>query len=111
MAREGVLWRLVHVIERPNTNEIANNSSEAVGEKKDSKRNNLGWSILEALSSSQVIASQIVSSGVWLELLGVVVGYSQFTKTWSARLGAAKTLSKMIWDPSAGSVIGKLSSG
>jgi hypothetical protein len=75
---------------------------------KDSKRKNNGWMVLEALSSSRVIASQIVSSSAWLELLGVVVGYSQFTKTWSSRVGAAKTLSKMTWDPLAGTHIGTL---
>lgn len=110
VAKECVLWRLVNVIERPNGNEIAKASPDDVGETMDSKRKKVGWSTLEALSSSQAIASQIVSTGIWLELLGVVVGYSQFTKTWSARSGAAKILSKMLWDPSISSVIGKASS-
>lgn len=96
------------VIERPDSHETEN-PPDGAGEKKDSKRKSLGWMILEALSSSRAIAYQIVSSGVWLELLGVVVGYTQFTKTWSARVGAAKTLSKMIWDPSAGTIIGTTS--
>ncbi len=106
MAKEGVLWRLVDVVKSPDFHETQHSSG--VGEKKDSKRKNLGWMVLEALSSSRAIASQIVSSGVWLELLGVVVGYSRFTKTWSSRVGAAKTLSKMAWDPSAGTIVGTI---
>lgn len=106
VANEGVLWRLVDLIESPDLHDSEHSSDG--GEMKDSKRKNNGWMVLEALSSSRVIASQIVSSSAWLELLGVVVGYSQFTKTWSSRVGAAKTLSKMTWDPLAGTHIGTL---
>jgi hypothetical protein len=67
-----------------------------------SKRKLLSWSVLEALSSDPQVAMQIVASSAWIELLGVLVGYSEFTKVMSARSGAAKTLSRLLWDPATG---------
>jgi hypothetical protein len=66
-----------------------------------------GWSVLEALSSSPSIANLIFESSGWIELLGILVGYCKFTKLWTARIGAAKTLSRLLWDPQTGSSAGK----
>ena len=63
--------------------------------------------LLESLSSSSSIAGKIVESTAWIELLGILVGYSKFTKVWIARTGAAKTLSRLLWDPKTGPVIGE----
>lgn len=72
-----------------------------------SERKVRGWLVLEALTSSNSVAAQILSSCGWLELLGVLVGYSSFTKVWTARIGAAKTLSRLMWDPVTGAIAGK----
>lgn len=106
VARESVLWRLVQVLERPDASENLTESSEVSASGQASRRKVLGWSVLEALSSSPAVASQIVSLGTWIELLGVLAGYSEFTKVWAARSGAAKTLSRLLWDPATGSAIG-----
>lgn len=108
MVKEATLWRLLRVLERPDPSEISEFSSGAPAKADEaSKRKILSWSVLEALSSSPAIALEIVTSSIWLELLGVLVGYSEFSKAWSARSGAAKTLSRLLWDPSTGPAIGK----
>jgi hypothetical protein len=50
---------------------------------------------------------KLVESTAWLELLGILVGYSGFTKIWIARIGSAKTLSRLLWDPKTGAILGK----
>ncbi len=68
------------------------------------------WFILESLaSSSTLVSSTLVASSAWLELLGIIVGYSKFTKQLVGRQGAAKTLSRLLWDPSSSSAVGKSS--
>lgn len=103
MCRSGALWRLVAVLARAEPHE---ESSEPAKDSTDSQalsqRKVRGWSVLEALSSSPSIAVQILASSVWIELLGVMVGFKSFTKVYAARLGAAKTLSRLLWDPAVG---------
>ena len=70
-------------------------------------RTTCGWTVLEGISSSPSIVNYIISTSGWVELLGVLVGYTKFTKSWSARSGAAKTLSRLLWDPNLGSIAGK----
>ena len=106
VAREAVLWRLVQVVQRPDASENVTESSEVDASGHTSRRKVLGWSVLEALSSSPAVASQILSSSTWIELLGVLAGYSEFTKVWAARSGSARTLSRLLWDPTTGSAIG-----
>jgi hypothetical protein len=93
------------VLERPDKVDIqaavANNCNDAT------ERTTRGWAVLEGLSSSPSIVNYILSSSGWVELLGVLVGYSKFTKSWSARTGAAKTLSRLLWDPNLGALAGK----
>lgn len=101
VARERVLWRLIKMLERAdsseNEEELPNGATGRV-----SKRKLLSWSVLEALSSNPCVATQILASSYWVELLGVLAGYSEFTKVMSARSGAAKTLSRLLWDPTTG---------
>eukprot|EP00551_Chaetoceros_affinis_P011437 CAMPEP_0203680424 /NCGR_PEP_ID=MMETSP0090-20130426/39233_1 /ASSEMBLY_ACC=CAM_ASM_001088 /TAXON_ID=426623 /ORGANISM="Chaetoceros affinis, Strain CCMP159" /LENGTH=1702 /DNA_ID=CAMNT_0050548483 /DNA_START=284 /DNA_END=5392 /DNA_ORIENTATION=+ len=67
------------------------------------------WLILESLtSSSPLVSNTLVASSAWLELLGIIVGYSKFTKHLVGRQGAAKILSRLLWDPSSSSVAGSL---
>jgi hypothetical protein len=95
---QGCLWRLIRLLERPEPNENNEAASEATTESNCVSQNKvIGWSVLEALCSSVLIVSNILSTTAWLELLGVLVGYSTFTKVWIARLGAAKTLSRLLW--------------
>jgi hypothetical protein len=75
----------------------------------DMLRKQRGWALLESLSSSPSVAQKIVESSAWLELLGILVGYNEFTKVWIARVGAAKTLSRLLWDPKTGQTMGKCS--
>lgn len=107
VARERVLWRLLRVLERVDGSENAEELSDGATTGRYVKRKLLSWSVLEALSSNPQVAVQIVSSSAWVELLGVLVGYSEFTKLMSARSGSAKTLSRLLWDPATGSRTGK----
>lgn len=107
IARQGTLWRLLRVLERPNQEKDTESDDEnsnrelAINQQK-------GWALLEALSSSPSIASQLVQGTGWMELLGIIAGYSGFTKTWAARQGAAKALSRLLWDPETGSLTASL---
>lgn len=104
VAKEGALWRLLSILERPESSEDGVSSIEL---EKSTRRKVQGWSVLAALSSAPSIASKLVSSSGWLELVGVLAGYSAFTKSWTARTGAAKTLSRLLWDPVTGSLVCK----
>jgi len=99
IAAQGALWRLLWVLERSDATENGGaNSSDQI----DVLRKQRGWTLLEALSSSPSVAFKLVESTAWLELLGILVGYGGFTKAWAARTGAAKTLSRLLWDPTTG---------
>jgi hypothetical protein len=50
---------------------------------------------------------KLVRSSGWLELLGIIAGYESFTKLFVSRLGAAKTLSLLLWDENTSEVAGK----
>lgn len=98
-------WRLSLMLERKEPDEPI---SDGNNDEKASKRKARAWTVLEALTSSPSIANEILASTVWLELLGVLVGYQSFTKLYSSRLGSAKTLSRLLWDPSTGQLAGKM---
>lgn len=70
-------------------------------------RQQKGWSLLESLSSTPSVAKQLVETYGWLELLGIIAGYAKFTKTWAARQGAAKAMSRLLWDPQTSAVAGE----
>lgn len=109
VTRENSFWRLLQLVERPEPNESSEEEDRRDGlQPVPHQRKDRAWSVLEALSSSTSIADAILSSTGWIELLGVLVGYAQFTKLWTARVGAAKTLSRLLWDPKTGSVAGTL---
>lgn len=107
VARERTLWRLLCILERPEATEDSE-ETESVTSSIDlqpaSERMLRGWATLESLTSSPSIAHQLMTTSGWMELLGVLVGYDSFTKIWTARLGAAKSLSRLLWDPSTGPV-------
>ena len=107
VAEQGALWRLLWVLERPDAQDHPDSDSTH-SDQTEMLRKQRGWMLLEALSSSSSVAQKIVESTAWLELLGILVGYSGFTKVWIARAGAAKTLSRLLWDPKTGPVVGKL---
>ena len=107
VAEQDSLWRLLWVLERPDgiDNETPSDSLSSA-----SSRLQRGWALLESLSSSSSIAMKLVQSSGWLELLGIVAGYESFTKRFVSRLGAAKTLSRLLWDPNAGPAAGEFRS-
>lgn len=113
VSKERTLWRLLNVLERPepedDTDATFDKSGAAINSTRATDRNTRGWAVLEGLSSSPSIVNYILSTSSWVELLGVLVGYSKFTKSWSARTGAAKALSRLLWDPNLGSLAGKSS--
>lgn len=101
VAEHRVLWRILTIVERPEFRD------DSHGEMKDdAARRRRTWSLLDSLVSSPSVAMQVVHSSAWLELLGIVAGYSKFTKSLIARHGAAKTLSGLCWDTSTGPFIG-----
>lgn len=89
--------------------EAKENGSLNTSEQIDVLRKQRGWALLESLSSSPSVAFKLVESSAWLELLGILVGYGSFTKAWTARTGSAKTLSRLLWDPTTGPTLGKSS--
>ena len=121
VARQGELWRLLQVLEqdfsntiRSDQNNLETNSavvqSEIDGKKEadqavaSATRQRRGWALLESLTSSTSIANSLIKTSGWLELLGILVGYTKFTKLWSGRQGAAKTLARLLWDPATGAI-------
>jgi hypothetical protein len=107
VAKQGTLWRLLLVLQRPHANSDSD-TGDAAESQALAVRQQKGWALLEALSSSPSIASQLIQGSGWIELLGIVAGYSGFTKTWTSRQGAAKALSRLLWDPSTGSLASAL---
>jgi hypothetical protein len=113
VASQGSLRRLLAVLERAEENGQANSAdadveTNSMRNQRSKERTQRGWLLLESLSSSPSVAKHIIESSAWLELLGILVGYTGFTKVMTARLGAAKTLSRLLWDPQAGPLAGKL---
>lgn len=103
VASQGSLWRLLGVLERSDeVNDIVKDNRPII----IATRKQKGWSILESLSSTPSIANQLVRSSAWLELLGIVAGYRYFSKSYESRLGAAKILSRLLWDPQTGTIAG-----
>lgn len=107
VAEQKALWRLLWVLERPDAQEKPGKEHVSQSNHGEMLRKQRGWMLLEALSSTASIAVRIVESSAWIELLGILVGYSGFTKVWVARIGSAKTLSRLLWDPKTGSVMCK----
>lgn len=109
---QGSLWRLFSVLERPEDMESNMDSYETKQDTNDDdesmQKKRRVWSMMESLSSTPAVAKKIVESTGWLELLGMLVGYSNFTKKMLARKGAAKILSKLLWDPVTGTMIAPL---
>ena len=105
VAEQGALWRLLWILERPGGSDDASLDSQG---QNDMLKKQRGWTFLESLSSSPTIALKVLESSAWLELLGILVGYSEFTKVWIARSGAAKILSRLLWDPKTGQTLGRL---
>jgi len=94
----GAIIRLLSLLER---REDANVEDTA-------KRQRVGWNQLEALVSSDTTITFILGSSGWLELLGILVGYAKFSTSFPSRLGAAKALSRLLWDPTTGADLSKL---
>ena len=65
------------------------------------------WLILESLAKSPAVAGALVKSSAWLELLGVVSSYDKFSSTAVGRIGAARTLARILWDPVTTGIAGK----
>ena len=108
VARHG-LWRLLWVLERPEAIETQENNVSAGSDDQEIIRRKVkGWALMESLSSTPSVATKLVESSCWLELLGILVGYSKFSRMWAARVGAAKTLSRLLWDPQTGPIAGKI---
>lgn len=93
------------MLERPGGSDDLTSDSQ---NKDDMLKKQGGWTLFESLSSSPSIAPMILESSAWIELLGILVGYSEFTKVWIARVGAAKILSRLLWDPKTGHTLGML---
>lgn len=92
------------MLERPDNANFGEPDSRSNDQEKARQK---GWSILESLSSTHSIAQQLVHSTGWLELLGMVVGFHKFPKSFASRQGAAKTLSRLLWDPQTGAIAGR----
>jgi len=107
IAAHHTLRRLLNLLERSSCGDgEAEHDASAVNQQ-DLLRKERGWLLLESISSSSSIATNILESTGWLELLGILVGYKGFTKTWAARIGSAKALSRLLWDPKTGPLMGK----
>jgi len=64
------------------------------------------WTILESLASSSSIAHEMLVTSAWLELLGIVVGYKDFS--WSDRVGGVTILKRLLWDATVGPMLAPL---
>jgi hypothetical protein len=74
----------------------------------DTCKKNPRWSVLELLASSSVVATHLVNSSGWLELLALLAGCERFNKTWSNRNGSAHVLARLLCDPQVSSTAGKI---
>jgi len=88
VSREGSFWRLLNVLERkePNEDLTRDDSARAMENSLNSPSKDRGWLVLEGLSSSPSVASEMVTSSGWIELLGILTGYTRFTSMWSGQV-------------------------
>ena len=93
IAKQNSLWKLLKILEVPEQADVNNFDSKSVAKNKVT-----GWSMLESLSAYGAVTSLLLQSTCWLELLGVLCGYKGFTTSFFSRVGAAKALSRMLWD-------------
>ncbi|GMH66879.1 hypothetical protein TrRE_jg7825 [Triparma retinervis] len=120
-AAKGELWRLLLVLEKKEGDEGmgADDGSDSTqtkeeGEeasknaKKLAKRQQKGWGILEALTSTPSVALALVETSGWVELLGISVGYNRFSRAYASRDGATKALGRLLWDPKTGTIAAPL---
>ena len=114
IANQNEIWRLLRILERPDESIVTLGASEKDSghneedtsiDQATAPRQDRAWEVLESLSSSSSVALALVNSGGFLELLGILVGYSNFTKLWAARLGAATILSRLLWSPDTASIL------
>ena len=105
VARQGILWRLIQILEEP---EDTDGDLNSLDQTSIPKRKLTGWAMLEAMSAYGPVTSLLLESSSWLELLGVLCGYQGFTASFFSRLGAAKALSRMLWDNTASSRLSSL---
>jgi len=112
------LWRLLAVLESKeesggddgggDTQTREEGEAASASAKKIAKRQIQGWRVLEALTSTPSVALSLTSTTGWLELLGIAVGYSKFSKAFASRDGAVKSLGRLLWDPKTGGVAAPL---
>lgn len=105
VAKERCLGRLLKLLVRVNAYEASSHDEGSNLEPKSERVAKL-WPVLAALTSTPSIATQVLSGATWIELLGVLIGYRSFTKARSARVGAAQSISRLLWDPVIGSQTG-----
>ncbi|GMH90851.1 hypothetical protein TL16_g11886 [Triparma laevis f. inornata] len=109
------VWRLLRVLEKreegageeggggeSQTAEEGDAASKSA--KKIAKRQQKGWQILEALTSTPSVALALTETSGWLELLGICVGYNKFSVAYASREGATKALGRLLWDPKTGTL-------
>lgn len=70
----------------------------------DTRKKNPRWSVLEFLVSCSAVATHLVNSSGWLELLALVVGCERFTTVWFNRNGSAQVLAQLLCDPQVSSI-------
>ena len=72
------------------------------------KRRESCWKIFDCLISFPSIAVVTLQTGTWLELLGIVSGFSKFTSLLSSRVAAANILSCLLLNADVGSSSGMI---
>ena len=87
-------WLLTSVEKKHNINNVESHSNRL-------------FSILESLASSTSVATYLVNSSGWLELLSMIAGYEGFAKTKVSRDGSARTLARLLFDPQVSTTTGE----
>ena len=102
-----VLRKLISIVVSDHGKDGDSGASGGPGNFEDTKWLEQKWSILEALAKSPVVAGALVKSSAWLELLGVICCCDNISSLSAGRMGAARTLARLLWDPITTGIAGK----
>jgi hypothetical protein len=66
------------------------------------------WIFIENLASFSIVASYMITSCAWIELLSLATNNSRFRPSMATREGAAKSLARLLFDANSSATIGNL---
>lgn len=102
ISRQGELWRILKVL-------CSLGEDRHEGEENLAKRAYVNeWDLFESLATTPSIIYTLMKTIGWVQLLGIIVGYSKYSSKREARIASASILFQLLVDPKFGFLISSL---